>query len=191
MHKLLPGLLPRTLFFLLAIVWLAGLHSATASAQEIDSLALKRGANAAWRSLFVPGWGQAYNGEWIKAAVVLGGEAALLLSVNSQHQTMLDWGRKRDTYYFQAEHEEDEQQNALLLSYAEASAERADFYRLDRNKLIWWWGFSHLASVLDAYVCGAMSNFDDSWNERLEFGSAISPGGTPTLTLSWKLGGGR
>ncbi len=186
MPKRLPNVVPGLLLLILL-----GLSASPVIAQEVDSLALQRGAHAAWRSLFVPGWGQAYNGEWIKAAIVLGGETALALAIDSQHKDMLRWGRKRDTYLWQSENTEEEQQSELFLVYSDAAAERADFYRRDRNKLIWWLGFSHLATVLDAYVCGAMSNFDDSWTDRLELGSTLSPGGTPVLTLSWKLGGGR
>lgn len=144
-------------------------------AADVDSLALARGRAAMWRSALVGGWGQAYNGDWIKAGLFFGGEVSILLAARSQNMEWRDWRRTR----LAAEDEE-------LRAFA---ATRQDFYLVDRNKLLWWWLWLKLGGVLDAYVCGALSNFDTDWDGEVVL--LPLPEGGARLSLGLPLDGWR
>lgn len=130
-----------------------------------DSLSLRQGKAAMWRSVALDGWGQAYNGEWLKAALFSGAEVAMLAGAYGQQGQFEDWDRKR--------------RQATDASLQEYYGTRADFYLRDRNKILWWWLWLKLGSVLDAYVSGSLSNFDAGWEglglepDRLGNGAAV------------------
>ncbi len=141
-----------------------------------DSTAILRARGAMWRSMALPGWGQAYNGEWVKAAAFAGAELGILIGARQQHRNWQDWKKRRAEAFLG----EDE-------AYQEFSAYREEFYLTDRNKLLWWWLWLRMASVLDAYVSGHLSNYDDSLD------LSVSPGAVAgeaqagiRLTLSWQ-----
>lgn len=157
--------------FVQVALLLALLAALPGRAAEVDSLALARGRGALWRSVAVSGWGQAYNGDWIKAGLFFGGEVGLLLGAREQHGRWRDWRSVRlDT--------EDE----ALRAFAES---RQDFYLTDRNKLLWWWLWLKLGCALDAYVCGALSNFDTQWDGELSLEPL--PGGGARLSVGLPL----
>jgi len=56
--------------------------------EETDTLAVvkKSPTGAMLRSLFVPGWGQLYNGKWFKAILVCGTEVGLVANAVYQNQ---------------------------------------------------------------------------------------------------------
>ncbi len=137
---------------LLAILLWAGPGWAAGRAAVRDSLSLQQGKAALWRSVALDGWGQAHNEEWVKALVFSGAELAILAGAYGQHQEWQDWDERR-----RQELEPDAQ---------EYYATRADFYLKDRNKILWWWLWLKLASVLDAYVSGSLSNFDAGWSQQ-------------------------
>jgi hypothetical protein len=94
-------------------------------------------AGAAFRSLALPGWGQAYVHKPVKAVIYGGIQHALVFSVFMRgHQ-------------YNLEHK-----------YGEES--RADFYRNERNRLSWYLAGAILLSTLDAYVDAHLYDFDVS-----------------------------
>jgi len=117
-----------------------------------DSVSLQQGKAAMWRSVALDGWGQAYNKERVKALLFSGAELAMLAGAYGQHQEWRDWDERR--------------RRELEPAAQEYFATRADFYLRDRNKILWWWLWLKLASVLDAYVSGSLSNFDAGWGEQ-------------------------
>ena len=86
------------------------------------------------RSIFIPGWGQFYNGKWFKGLIIAGAEVGLIANAVIQNQ-----------YAVQSKTE----------------LERA-FYVDNRNLSFWWLAGVILYSALDAYVDAHLSTFDES-----------------------------
>ena len=107
---------------------------------KIDSLAVIRKkshspSGAMWRSLAFPGWGQLYNGKYLKAAIIAGGEFSLIYGIWIQEQRRKDAKKAGDDY-------------------------AANFYRDDRQRLTWWLTGLILYSMADAYVDAHLLDFD-------------------------------
>ena len=99
-----------------------------------DSLSAKNPTGAMLRSLAVPGWGQFYNGKWLKGILVAGAETGLVANAIVLNK----WAKGTGT--------EDEQ-----------------LYYLDnRNLSFWILGAVILYSMADAYVDAALFDFDES-----------------------------
>lgn len=167
---------PESVFLALLLVLLA-LPPLGQGAARRDSLSLARGKAALWRSAALNGWGQTYNGEWVKALVFSGTEIGILLSARQQHMAWQDWKDRR-------ERESD------LLTSGEGSATQLEFYQSredlflkDRNKLIWWWLWAKLICGLDAYVTASISNFDVGWDDRIRLEGVRLHEGSPGLRL--------
>jgi hypothetical protein len=92
-------------------------------------------SGAMWRSMLLPGWGQLYNGKYLKALIIGGGEIGLIWGIYAQHQRLQDARKAND-------------------EIAE------NFYRDDRNRLTWWLVGTILYSMADAYVDGQLWNYD-------------------------------
>ena len=92
---------------------------------------------AAFRSLFLPGWGQAYNQHHLKAVIYGGIEEGLIYGVYRQHQLFMD-----------ARHDGDE---PLALAFKE-----------DRNRMTWMLSGVVILSMVDAYVDAHLFDFDVS-----------------------------
>jgi hypothetical protein len=82
---------------------------------------------AVWHTALFPGWGQLSNGKRWKAAIVFAAQTGLAFGVFTQHERYL---------YHQARGETD----------------LANFYKDDRNRLVWWSAGLLLLSCADAYV---------------------------------------
>jgi hypothetical protein len=82
---------------------------------------------AVWHTALFPGWGQLSNGKRWKAAVVFAVQTSLAFGVFTQHERYL---------YSQARDETD----------------LANFYKDDRNRLVWWSAGLLMLSCADAYV---------------------------------------
>ena len=103
----------------------------------VDSVQIRNPKNptgAMLRSLAFPGWGQLYNGKWIKAGLVFMGETGLVINA-------LYWDHQAEK--------------------ATNSWDR-DFYRDNRNLSFWWLAAVVLLSMGDAYVDAHLSDFDVS-----------------------------
>ena len=84
----------------------------------------------------VPGMGQAYNGRWIKSALVIGLEISSYLS----------W--KENLYRYN----QYDNNNFPLRKYR---------YLEKRNKYAWWMGIIYIYSMIDAVVDSHLHSFDD------------------------------
>ena len=97
----------------------------------------KSPTGALLRSLVVPGWGQMYNGKYLKAVVYAGAQLSFLYGAHVQN----------DRYHH----------------YRDLGNEDfANFYENDRNRLLWWLFGITLLSMGDAYVDASLSQFDVS-----------------------------
>lgn len=162
----------RALVAVLALLVLAPGAQAAGEARR-DSLSLRQGREALWRSVALDGWGQAHNGEWLKAALFSGAELAVVVGAMGQHREWKRWAKRRDA--------------ATDADELEFAATRADFYLKDRNKILWWWLWLKLASTLDAYVSGSLSNFDAGWEQTLRVEPARLGDGSGVVRVTWSL----
>jgi hypothetical protein len=108
---------------------------------------LKSPTGVAVRSLLIPGWGQATNGEWIKAGVVFVAEGAFIVGIIRDTNTLsgLD---PRDPQYKVVED--------------------------NRIAKFWWLGGIVFLSMLDAYVGAHLKNVDATIEpEPMEGGVAL------------------
>lgn len=106
-----------------------------AAADTLAPRKAKSPTGAMVRSILFPGWGQLYNGKWLKALIVFGAEAGFIGMA---------------VYYNQKAH--DDQLTAL----------QREFYADQRNTNYWRTGVVILLSMLDAFVDAHLSDFDES-----------------------------
>lgn len=86
------------------------------------------------RSLILPGWGQFYNGKWIKGLLVIGAEAGCIANAVIMNQ----WAQQTED-------------------------ENLKFYYTDsRNLSYWLLAATILYSAADAYVDAHLADFDES-----------------------------
>ena len=100
--------------------------------QKVSKKKNPRGAML--RSVFVPGWGQFYNGKWFKGIVIAGTECGIVINSIIQNE----YAKKSVT-----------------------SLER-EFYIDNRNLSYWWLAGAILYSAVDAYVDAHLYDFDES-----------------------------
>ena len=96
----------------------------------------KKDPNTAFLFSLVPGMGQAYNGKWIKSAMVIG------LEVSS----FIYWQDNISKY-------NDYEQNNYPLSRHR--------YLEKRNKYAWWIGIIYVYAMIDAVVDAHLHSFND------------------------------
>ncbi|MDZ7724683.1 MAG: DUF5683 domain-containing protein [candidate division KSB1 bacterium] len=119
-----------TLVYIVLITALCSPSSALEA--DTDSSRSKDPRGAMLRSAIVPGWGQFYNGKWLKGTIIAGAQVGLITNAVVLHQYM---------------------------KQADSESER-DFYWDNRNLSLWWLGASVLYSMADAYVDAHLSDFD-------------------------------
>ena len=93
-------------------------------------------------SLF-PGMGQAYNGKWIKSALIIGLEVSSFMA----------WRLNLDRY------NNYDSNNFPLRKYR---------YLEKRNKYAWWMGIIYVYSMIDAVVDSHLHSFDHLMNKPIE-----------------------
>ncbi len=116
------------------------LRTSMGSAQELDttkSIWKPSPSGAAFRSLAIPGWGQAYNGNPVKAVIYGGIEQALIYGMYRNH---------------------------LLFKLYKGSDRESDagYYSNERNRLTWYLAGAMILSIMDAFVDAHLYNFDVS-----------------------------
>jgi hypothetical protein len=82
----------------------------------------------------MPGWGQAYNGKWVKAILSLGAESGLAANAVYYNRKALESG----------------------------SEDERIFYQDSRSAFVWWFAGIYLINILDAYVDAQLFSFDVS-----------------------------
>ena len=123
----------------------------------------KNPRGAMLRSVFVPGWGQFYNGKWFKGIIVAGTECGIVINAIVQNEYA---------------------KNSVT------SLER-EFYLDNRNLSYWWLAGAILYSAIDAFVDAHLYDFDESPDlslnlvpyKKIEF-IDIKTG--PQLCLVWR-----
>ncbi|MDP8207027.1 MAG: DUF5683 domain-containing protein [Candidatus Electryonea clarkiae] len=100
---------------------------------------------AALMSLTIPGLGQAYTEHWIKAGIYFSADFSILYGVyiqNRRYNDSLKLSKQQKTDRLRVEYER-----------------IADFYRDDRNRMIWWSAGLTLLATFDAFVEGHLYDF--------------------------------
>jgi hypothetical protein len=119
----------------------------TAVARQQKSGFLRSPTGVAVRSLVIPGWGQATNGEWLKAGLVLGVESAFIIGIIRDTNTL----------------------NGL-----DPSDPQYALVEDNRIAKFWWLGGIVFLSMLDAYVGAHLKNVDAAIEpEPMEGGVAL------------------
>ena len=97
----------------------------------------KSPTGALLRSMVVPGWGQVYNGKYLKAVVYAGAQLSFLYGAHIQNNRYHEYQNLGDDVV-------------------------AEFYKDDRNRLLWWLFGITLLSMGDAFVDAHLWRFDVS-----------------------------
>lgn len=99
---------------------------------HVTTIVEKSPRGAMLRAALMPGWGQLYNDQKLKALLVFGGEMALVGNA---------------IYYNQIAHKSQ-------------TVDERRFYQDMRGQFLWWLFAIHLLNILDAYVDAHLWNFD-------------------------------
>lgn len=119
----------------------------TAAAIQKPVLRKKNPTGASLRSLAIPGWGQYYNGQKIKAALAMAIEAGEI-------GTAIYWNtRAKNT----------------------ADPEEKFFYQDYRNQALWFLAGTIVLSMLDAYVDAHLFDFDEGPSLDKDNANSLSP----------------
>jgi hypothetical protein len=94
----------------------------------------KNPTGAMLRSLILPGWGQFYNGQYLKGVLAVGAETGFIAAA-------VYWNQRQ---------------------VGETNSEAQLLYKDYRNQMVWWLAGTILLSMLDAYVDASLSDFDES-----------------------------
>lgn len=125
-----------------------------AAQQSPDSLSIKEREKlkerkapmgALLRSVAVPGWGQFYNGKYIKATIICAAESYFI------YRAAYWWDKTEDQYGLIQNLPVDERPPAFS-TY--------DSYRGKRNDFLWLVGVTVFVSMFDAYVDAHLSGFN-------------------------------
>ncbi len=109
-----------------------------------DTVEVKRkDSKKAFIYSLLPGMGQAYNGKWIKSALVIGLEASAYVS----------WQENLKKY-------RDYDSNDYPLNRHR--------YLEKRNKFAWWMGIIYIYAMIDAIVDAHLHSFDDLMESPLD-----------------------
>jgi hypothetical protein len=102
------------------------------------------------RSAVVPGWGQATNGQWVKAALFAGAEGALLWGIVDEDRLRSEASRNA----------RERPEEAFFWK------DQADRHGERKRSYLWWTAFTILLSVGDAYVDAHLRGFDAEFREE-------------------------
>lgn len=157
---------PLLVLGLLGVVALAPARAGAAAApaprtvSRADSAAAaSKPKTAPWkvmaRSAVVPGWGQMYNHQPLKAALVVGTEGTLVAL--ALHELKLQNDAKQRAVDFAALGDAPAESLATL---------EAETHRNRKISWIWWTLAAHLISMADAYVDAHLSTFDSDFGKQ-------------------------
>jgi hypothetical protein len=122
-------------------------RSARAAGEGVDSTSVGRATGfrapfwVMMRSAAVPGWGQAYNGKWWKAALLGGAELGFGYGIWKEDRLAKDAKEQGDH-----------------LSASQHSLRKKDY--------LWWGAFTVLLSLGDAYVDAHLHGFDAEFRDE-------------------------
>ena len=127
------------------------------------------------RSAIVPGWGQMYNHQPLKAALVVGVEGGLVAL--ALHELKLQNDAKQRAANFGAFGDVAAESLATL---------EAETHRNRKISWIWWTLAAHLISMADAYVDAHLSTFDSDFGKQ-ESLLPPRPGDRPVVALAYRV----
>jgi hypothetical protein len=150
-------------------------------------------AKATLFSTFMPGLGQAYNGDYWKLPIIYGGFAfaGYWLNLNSMQYT-----RYRNAYNIEVAYskEEVEEPSEFHGRFSEQSLKNyRDRFRRDRDYGVMWIALCHAINIIDATVFAQLSDFDVSENLSFQIAPSIIPqptyaqGNMPVVGLNLKI----
>ena len=126
----------------------------SAASRPVES---KNPTGALLRSLALPGWGQLYNEQYIKSALVVAAEGLLIAGAVVEHRRAED-----DHDIYQDLSQSDAVREAAWNRYSR---------RIDkRNTYLWYYAGFKFLSVIDAYVDAHLYRFDEG-----PFGVEVRP----------------
>lgn len=150
----------------------------------------KSPSGAMLRSAVLPGWGQIYNESYLKAPVIFGTFAGLAGGVIYRHTQYSDYRDRYKSAVANPVYGPDgktttgtyERNLRLYRLYRE-------FYRDERDRLVFYMGIAYLLNIADAYVDAHLFDFDvDGPLGVPSVHASVSPGflwrdATPVLSL--------
>lgn len=122
------------------------------------------------RSAVVPGWGQLYNHQFLKAALVVAGEGFIA------YKALDELGLENDAIDRAAALPEGPEQSLAL--------EERTVHQNRKISWIWWGVAAHLLSMADAYVDAHLSTFEDDFGPPE---GARRRGGDPEIRLAYRV----
>ena len=122
------------------------------------------------RSAVVPGWGQMYNHQFLKAALVAAGEGFIVYKALDELRLENDAIDRAGT----------------LPEGPEQDLVEEERLAHQNRKINWiWWGVAaHLLSMADAYVDAHLSTFEDDFGPPE---GALRRGGVPEIRLAYRV----
>ena len=168
--------------------------AAPVTIREVAPEARPSPRGAVFRSLAVPGWGQLYNGDYVKVPIAVGGLGALVYGVVRYHNRATLYRRAAlyadcvadprpvaDDFCEGFEGYFDEFTDAGTPSASSARLVR-DNARRNRDLLVLLSVLAYGLQALDAYVSAELADFDVSEDLSLE----VLPAGRPAIGLRWR-----
>jgi hypothetical protein len=131
-------------------VLLTAACGAQAAESVVDSTSVGRGKGfdrpfwVMMRSAAIPGWGQAKNGQWVKAVLLGGTEAGFFVAAVREDRLATDARHNGRTRPDEADY----------------WAALADTHVSRKRDYVWWGAFTVLLSLGDAYVDAHLKGFD-------------------------------
>ncbi len=173
-------------------------------AAQVDSTAVEAHTEvdpkaALWRGLAVPGWGQAYNGQYVKMGVVIaaiGGLTANAVYLTDRHklyrrafqfrafEERLAEGESNPAASFEPDYLKLLDEKGLTEISSSSIKPVRDKLRRNRDLSILGTGLVYALSVLDAYVSAHLANFDISDNLAIGVNPGLDPVFQPQASLS-------
>jgi hypothetical protein len=150
-------------------------------------------AKATLFATFVPGLGQAYNGDYWKMPLVYGGFAFMgyWLNLNSMQYTRYRNAYNTEVAYSKGEIDKPSEFNGRL---SEQSLKNyRDRFRRDRDYAVMWIALWHALGIIDATVFAHLNDFDVSEDLAFKVVPAIIPqpayaqGGMPAIGLNLRI----
>ena len=98
----------------------------------------------------IPGGGQIYNKQYVKAGIDILAESLLIGTAIHYHTKM------NDAY------------SLYKQTHAQAHYDEYNYYYQQQQNMIWWWATVKLVALLDAYVDAKMYNYNEK-KKKLDF----------------------
>ncbi len=129
----------KYIIFLKIGVYILLLNIAVANDDKTNQ---KKDPKKAFYFSLIPGMGQAYNGKWLKSAMIIAIEASAISA----------WSNNLESYN----------------NYDSSLPLNRNRYLEKRNKYAWWIGIIYVYSMIDAVVDAHLNSFDTLMNSSLD-----------------------